>query len=33
MNTSDLHLFVRTVETDSITESAKQLNITPSAVS
>ncbi|MGI2111520.1 helix-turn-helix domain-containing protein [Shewanella frigidimarina] len=33
MNTSDLHLFIRIVETGSITESAKQLSITPPAVS
>ena len=33
MNTSDLELFIRIVESGSITEAAKQLNITPSAVS
>jgi DNA-binding transcriptional LysR family regulator len=33
MNTSDLNLFIRIVETSSITESAKQLGITPPAVS
>jgi DNA-binding transcriptional LysR family regulator len=33
MNTSDLDLFIRIVETSSITEAAKQLNISPSAVS
>jgi DNA-binding transcriptional LysR family regulator len=33
MNTSDLRLFIRIVETGSITESAKQLSITPPAVS
>ncbi len=33
MNTSDLSLFVRIAETGSITESAKQLGITPAAVS
>ncbi|WP_372882158.1 LysR family transcriptional regulator [Psychromonas sp.] len=33
MNTSDLHLFIRIVETGSITEAAKQLGITPPAVS
>jgi DNA-binding transcriptional LysR family regulator len=33
MNTSDLNLFIRIVETGSLTETAKQLNITPAAVS
>lgn len=33
MNTSDLSLFIRIAETGSITESAKQLGITPAAVS
>lgn len=33
MNISDLNLFIRIVETSSITESAKQLGITPPAVS
>lgn len=33
MNTSDLNLFIRIVETGSITESAKQLSITPAAAS
>ncbi|MGF1700849.1 LysR family transcriptional regulator [Photobacterium makurazakiensis] len=33
MNTSDLKLFIRIVETGSITETANQLNITPAAVS
>lgn len=33
MNTSDLSLFIRIVETSSITESAKQLDLTPPAVS
>ncbi|PKH04038.1 LysR family transcriptional regulator [Psychromonas sp. MB-3u-54] len=33
MNTSDLNLFIRIVETGSLTEAAKQLNITPAAVS
>lgn len=33
MNTSDLNLFIRIVETGSITETARQLNVTPSAVS
>jgi DNA-binding transcriptional LysR family regulator len=33
MNTSDLNLFIRIVETGSITEAANQLNITPAAVS
>ncbi|MGB5445145.1 MAG: LysR family transcriptional regulator [Psychromonas sp.] len=33
MNTSDLNLFIRIVETGSITEAAKQLGITPPAVS
>ncbi|WP_017223209.1 LysR family transcriptional regulator [Moritella dasanensis] len=33
MNTSDLNLFIRIVETCSITEAAKQLDITPAAVS
>ena len=33
MNTSDLNLFIRIVETGSITETANQLSITPAAVS
>ena len=33
MNTSDINLFIRIVETGSITEVAKQQGITPSAVS
>jgi DNA-binding transcriptional LysR family regulator len=33
MNTSDLNLFIRIVETNSISESARQLNITPAAAS
>jgi len=33
MNISDLHLFIRIVETSSITEAAKQLSVTPPAVS
>jgi len=33
MNTSDLNLFIRIVETGSISESAKQLSITPAAAS
>ncbi|MEZ9915935.1 LysR family transcriptional regulator [Vibrio breoganii] len=33
MNISDLNLFIRIVETGSITETANQLNITPAAVS
>ncbi|WP_432472473.1 LysR family transcriptional regulator [Amphritea sp. HPY] len=33
MNTSDLSLFIRIAETGSITESAKQLSITPAAAS
>ena len=33
MSASDLHLIIRIVETDSITESAKQLSITHPAVS
>ncbi|WP_295898749.1 LysR family transcriptional regulator [uncultured Vibrio sp.] len=33
MNTSDLKLFIRIVETGSITETANQLNLTPAAVS
>ena len=33
MNTSDLNLFIRIVETGSITETAKQLSVTPAAVS
>ncbi|GAC21141.1 LysR family transcriptional regulator [Paraglaciecola arctica] len=33
MNTSDLSLFIRIVETSSITETAKQLGVTPPAVS
>lgn len=33
MNASDLNLFIRIVETGSITETAKQLNLTPAAVS
>jgi DNA-binding transcriptional LysR family regulator len=33
MNTSDLNLFIRIVETGSLTETANQLNITPAGVS
>lgn len=33
MNTSDLNIFIRIVETGSITEAANQLNLTPPAVS
>lgn len=33
MNLSDLNLFIRIAETGSITETAKQLNVTPPAVS
>lgn len=33
MNTSDLNLFIRIVETGSITETANQLDLTPAAVS
>lgn len=33
MNTSDLNLFIRIVETGSITETANQVNLTPAAVS
>ncbi|UIJ42101.1 LysR family transcriptional regulator [Vibrio kanaloae] len=33
MNTSDLYLFIRIVETGSITEAANQLSLTPAAVS
>lgn len=33
MNISDLSLFIRIVETGSITESAKQLDVTPAAIS
>ncbi|MFA0442339.1 LysR family transcriptional regulator [Vibrio sp. 10N.286.49.C2] len=33
MNTSDLNLFIRIVETGSITEAANQLDVTPAAVS
>ena len=33
MNTSDLNIFIRIVETGSITETAKQLSFTPAAVS
>jgi DNA-binding transcriptional LysR family regulator len=33
VNISDLYLFIRIVETGRITEAAKQLSITPPAVS